>query len=142
MKDIIVRPIEQKDVEKLEGWCTAFQDAALELPFGWMKKGSVHTEVVENRDVQPDELMGSLTLRLVGAIDPFVKNPAASPTQVAQTLVALQHVLCSRAIEAGCVEVFIQVPKELEQYQEFLTNHGYEKIDPECVILKRRLTSK
>jgi hypothetical protein len=136
MKQLIVRPIEDKDKPQLEEWRVAFEAAGLELPHGWSGRGT-ETVVVEKPD-------GSgITLSLTGtkmlAFDPLIRDPNADPLEVSNALRAAEYALAYRGAAGGCVDAFIAVPRELASYIDLLKRRGYEEVAENCIILRRSL---
>lgn len=139
MKNLLVRPPRQEDIELLELWRAKAEHADLQVPHGYEGSG-VETAIVEDRDNSKVNL--GLTYRLVLAIDPLIRNPESSAAEISESLKAAERsVIYHTSRSVAIVDAFLQVPNDMPEYIELLEKRGYVRLDPECVILCKRLTS-
>ena len=132
MFDIGLRPFKESDLEQLEAWRVLFQEGKLELPHGY-EGTNVETAVALRGD---GSTLGALTATLICALDPYIKNPNATRTELLQSLFALCRAQEYAAQRFGARESYIAVPNDLPEYQEIVKRCGFVETATNCRIYR------
>lgn len=120
----------------LEKWRAIFNagEPVCELPNGYENKG-----VVTNVAVAGDKrTLGSLTGTMVITLDPFLKNPTASPIEILQALFALTRATEVDGMRAGAQEAYIAIPNDLPDYQALVEKCGFMETAQNCKIYRHQ----
>ena len=122
------------DIRQLEQWRKEFAAADLELPEGYNGDG-VATAIAVGKN---GKLLGSLTASIVYAVslDPHIRNPNASRTEMLAGLFALTRALEYQAKLNGVAASFIAVPESLPEYQELVKKCGFEPTAEACKLFR------
>lgn len=134
MKGVFTRKLTQQDIVQLDQWRRQYVLGDLELPKDFQSDGVY--SVGSQKDFK---LISSLTGVQSVILDPFIKNPDASPTDLLFSLIKMETVLTHWAMERGCVDAYIAVPKAEEKYAKLLSNYGFEPTVQGCVVMRRPL---
>lgn len=130
-----IRPIQARDVEKLEQWRKSFTDGVLTVNHGYVKDGLETVVALDGKR----ELLGSLTGMLVLALDPLIRDPQADHGDVLLSLFAMcRHLECN-GVKAGALESMIAVPNALPKYKKIVEKCGFIETAPDCTIYRRVL---
>lgn len=132
---INVRPFAEEDRSELDNYRWRYQDADLEVPHDFMDT-NVETVVA----LKDGRLLGSLTGTLSITLDPFIKNPDASPLELMQALLKMETVLNYMAQKLGAVDVYIAIPNQIvETYGKIVEKCGYERTVQNCTVYRKPL---
>ena len=128
-----LRPVRDSDKPQLDQWREQYQEGSLELPHGYFGD-SVETQVAESLD---GTLLLALTGTLVLSLDPLITNPDANPQDIGSALSLVEAILVAKGVEAGALDVYVAVPRELVGYISLLEHRGYISTAEGCVIMRR-----
>lgn len=134
MKDLSLRPIQDKDIELLNACRENYWDANLEVPYGYTVPGSVETAVAEKNG----ELIGAITATKVVVYD-FIKNAAARGVDTFAAVFMLERALSYVAQQGGMTTAYLAIPSHLTEYIDMVKRCGYEAGFESCTILRRSL---
>lgn len=130
------RPFLPRDEEILDLFKLQYPDGVLETPHGYDSAPFVETAVAIRED---GSIISSLTATMITALDPYITDPSATPTEKAMALRRLSVALEYAAQKAGAAECFTAVPDHLVEYHRLLEHNGWEKTAPGCVIFRKVL---
>jgi len=138
MKSIFLTPLENSEqVRTLERYRRAYTKGDLEIPHDYNSCGG-HVET--SLAVKNGEIIASLTAIDAVVLDPLIKNPNASASDVFSALVKLETYLSHAAQKrSGAVDIYIAIPESEEDYLRLLKHYGYDVTVQRCVVLRRAM---
>lgn len=133
MKDISIRPLRAEDIEQLELFRKNYQDADIEIPFGYAGQG-IETAIAEKNG----KIVGAVTASAAVTFD-FVHDNDAAGTDVFPAVFMLERALALTAQKAGIATAYVAIPAHLKNYIEMVKRSGYKEEFQHCVVLRRAL---
>ena len=136
MRQLKLFPVEQHHLPQLEQWRQSFEHAELDLPSGYSGPATV-TIVAEYNG----QLVESMTASIVMVIEAIIKNPAATPSVLAEAAQRLEEYLSGHAALNGAVDSYIAVPDNdaMVEFHRVVRRRGYEPTAQGCTIYRRPL---
>lgn len=138
MKNVFIGPLNNiDDVKQLDAWRKNYTLGDLEIPHDFnTPDGAVETAVA----TKDGELICSLTGLHSIVLDPFIKRPGASPSDLLMALIKLETALTYKAQQRfGATDAYIAVPIAESKYIRLLQNYGWQTTVQNCVVLRRAL---
>ena len=128
---------EEKHRKLLEKWREIYNrgDQVLMLPNGYSRIPGVVTNIAKSGD---GRILGSLTGTHLIGLDPFIKNPNATPFELLQALFMLCRSLEVDAARGGAQEAYIAIPNDEIQYQEMMQKVGFVETAQGCKIYRHQ----
>jgi hypothetical protein len=133
MKDISIRPLRAEDIEQLELFRNGYQDADVEIPWGYSGQG-IETAVADKDGKIVGAVIGSAAITF-----DFVHDPAAAGTDVFPAVFLLERALALTAQKAGIPTAYVAIPSHLTAYIEMVKRCGYTDEFQQCTVLRRPL---
>lgn len=133
-KNMNARPLRDADVDRLETWRRAYWDGDLEIPKGYNAFG-VETVAIENNK----NLILSMTGTRAVLMDPLIKNPDASGTELMAGILLAERLLAYQGQTSGAVDAYIALPEKLLDWHEIVRKCGYTETVQHCKIFRRAL---
>jgi hypothetical protein len=133
MKDLSLRPLRAEDIKQLELFRGNYNDADIEIPFGYSGQG-IETAIAEKNG----QIVGAVTASAAVTFD-FIHDNDAAGTDVFPAVFMLERALALTANKAGIATAYVAIPSHLTKYIDMVKRCGYTEEFQHCVVLRRAL---